>query len=351
VEANCPPCADGALPETSPLPETTGRKTPFWKDYPLLVAERLARQVYWSSPRLRSWANRLRPRSRPMAQVADRREFKDYLRQVGVTEGALVMAHTSVSGLTLAEPSQQRFTHGAPALVARQLLDDLLELLGETGTLVMPTHAVYQRGDECLRRSDPGLPVRYDPAETPCGVGLANELFRRWKGVQRSLHPYNTLAAHGPLASELLRDNLNRSRPLAHGVHSGYYRFCQNRGVVVSIGVPLGRCLTLIHVAEDVRDEDWPIKGFFVERQYAVRIDGLDEVYVVRQHHPKYLESCLCARKMRRDLVGEGILHEGSIGSVRVDWACSNEVLDYLMSRNRKSAYPYYWPRLVRAER
>ena len=43
--------------------------------------------------------------------------------------------------------------------------------------------------------------------KTPSAVGLVNELFRRQPGVQRSLHPYNTLAARGPLAAELLRQS------------------------------------------------------------------------------------------------------------------------------------------------
>ena len=57
---------------------------------------------------------------------------------------------------------------------------------------------------------------------------------------------------------------------------------------------------------------------------------------------------CLCLRKVRRDLVRAGILHETSVGGVRVDWARSREIFDYCMSRNEKSPYPYYWPWLLR---
>ena len=42
--------------------------------------------------------------------------------------------------------------------------------------------------------------------------------------------------------------------------------------------------MTLIHVAEEVRDQDWPIKDFFEEVRYIVRVNGRDEQHVVRQH-------------------------------------------------------------------
>ncbi len=270
---------------------------------------------------------------------------------MGVRKGALVMAHTSVSGLRLTEGANPENACSHGALVAKQLVDDLLELVGEEGSLVMPTHARYQSEDEYGLHADPEHVIRYDPAKTPSAVGLANELFWRRKGVQRSLHPYNMLAACGPMAAELLRDNLNRSKPLPHGIHSGYYRFCQNGGLVISIGVPLGPYLTLIHVAEEVRDEAWPIKNFFEEKRYLVRVNGCDETHVVRQHRLEYSMFCLCMRKVARDLAGAGILHEATVGTVRVGWADSRRVFEYFMSRNQNSTYPYYWPWLARKNR
>ena len=77
-------------------------------------------------------------------QVLDRDELKRYLRSIGMTAGELVMAHTSVNGIRLTdgEPPVRRV--GNFLETAKWLVDDLLELVGETGTLVMPTHAFYQ---------------------------------------------------------------------------------------------------------------------------------------------------------------------------------------------------------------
>jgi aminoglycoside 3-N-acetyltransferase len=149
------------------------------------------------------------------------------------------------------------------------------------------------------------------------------------------------------MADELLRDNLNDSQPLPHGVHSGYYRFCQHNGLVLSVGVPLGPYMTLVHVAEDVRDQDWPVPNFWRQRPCVIRIHGDDNRFVVRERRPEYGMFCLCMRKVVRDLKTAGILHETAADGARVDWARSGEVFDFFMSRNRQSSYPYFLTALV----
>jgi len=322
---------------------------PTWMDWMLLVAERLGRQTYWSIPWLRVWRRRLPGRC--AVQAARRQALGEHLESIGVRQGALVMAHVSVSGLRLIDASQPAAVPGGFLSVAREIVDDLLERVGETGTLVMPTHAHYQSDNDYEWPSPDEPPTKYDPERTPCEVGLANEFFWRRKDVRRSLHPYNTLAARGPLTDELLRDNLNEDKPLPHGVHSAYHRFCEHDGLVVSIGVPLRRVLTLIHVAEEVRDEKWPVKDFWGERSYDVKIDGQFRTVVVRQQRPEFSKFCLCLRKVGRDLVREGILHEGTAEGVRVDWANAREVFQYMTARNENSTYPYYWTGLPRRRR
>jgi aminoglycoside 3-N-acetyltransferase len=312
----------------------------------LLAREVLAKQVYWrvywSLPWMRAGLNRIRAGKKSPPLVAKRWELNDYLRQIGVVEGALVMAHTSVTNLQIEDPGKDS-SRGSFLATAKTLLDSLLDLIGPAGTLLMPTNPQYQADD--INRSyaeRTALVISYDPKRTPCVVGMANELFWRQKGVLRSLHPYNPLAARGPLAEELLRDNLNPSEPLPHGVDSGYYRFCLRNGLVLGLGVPLWHSLTLIHVPEDIHDANWPIKNFFERRRYSIRIDGQDKFYIVRQRRPEFGLLYNCTRKMHRDLVREGIIHEGKIGGMIVDWAHGREVYDYIMERNKKSHYPYY---------
>ncbi len=307
------------------------------KEAGLVALERLMRQLYWSVPTLRRWWRR--QRSVPRKQVCQRAELRRYLESIGVHAGALVMAHTGMNGVEIHD--DKGMATGNTLAQAQGLLDDLIDLVGPKGTLVMPTHAKYQQDDDADDAGSLPATIVYDSLRTPCRVGLVNELFWRRKGVKRSLFPHNMLAAFGSLADELLRGNLHGGKPSAHGADSGYYRICQHKGFVVSIGVPLRECLTLAHVVEEVRP-DWPIRDFFTERRFCVvQADGTRE-WTIRLRHEKYARFCYCRRKMGRDLINEGVIHEGRVGTVYVDWAKADEIFEFFQRHTTRWPYPYY---------
>jgi len=304
----------------------------------LLIAERLLRQAYWSSPWLRKLKkNRLARASLPR-QTCKREKLLVELKQIGVVEGALVMVHTSINGLEILGSGSEIGKN--PVAQAQSLLDDLLMLVGSTGTLVMPTHAKNQTGELEVDSPKTKLSV-YDPRRTPCGVGLVNELFWRRQGVKRSLFPFNMVAASGPMADELLHNNLNDRVPSPHGCDSPYYRLCQKNALVVSIGARLRECITIAHVVEEVR-KDWPIENFFESRRFTVVQDEATREWTVRLRKNEYAKFCYCRKKSGRDLVAEGVIHEGNVGSVILDWARAGEVYDFFWRKTEKRPYPYY---------
>lgn len=312
-----------------------------------IATEVFCRQVYFRSPRLMEWrSKRLQQRSPDAPQTAAGKQLREFLNGIVVGGNAVVMVHTSVRNVSLIGDEEPGRVFSQPIAVASRLLSILVELLGESGTLVMPTHPLY--------RDDPGyyedgdksqLVLTYDPLKTPCNVGLTNELFRISPGTQRSLHPLQSVSARGPRAAEVLAHNLNRRKPLPHGVDSSYYHVCKSGGVVVSIGVPLIECFTLIHTAEDVRDAEWPVKNFFRERRFRVRIGESCDEWIVRERRPLFARS-YSEGQLHRDLLREGILHESRVSTIRVDWASAADVLSFMLLANSSSTYPYYCPRL-----
>jgi aminoglycoside N3'-acetyltransferase len=274
----------------------------------------------------------------PPLQECGREDLRRHLKSIGVSSGALVLVHTQVTNVHLLEGEAPGKTN--MWATAQMLLGDLLDLVGEQGTLVMPTAAKYQR-EALYNPSRIQEPITYDPAREPCFTGLANELFWRKPGVKRSLFPFNMLAACGSLADELLRDNLHEHTPSPHGVDSGYFRICQRNGLVVSIGVPLRECITLVHVVPEVRP-DWPVPDIFIERQYRVVQEGIAREWTVRVWRDEYAKFCYCRKKLGRDLVAEGVIHKGRVGTVRVDWARAGEVYDFLWRKTERRPYPYY---------
>jgi aminoglycoside 3-N-acetyltransferase len=317
-------------------------------DYAFVLAELWARQIYFRSSslqRLRAFAFPRRP-SRP--QRADIDQLRNALVTAGATTGALVMAHTSVGGVMLQTPGEVGIGKRGPVATASAILRELISAVGHEGTLVLPTHPHYRDDPGYHSRIDKSrLVLNYDPELTPSSVGLVSELFRKFPGSLRSRHPLQTLSCWGRRAEELLSGNLNDDKPLPHGVYSGYYRFCVARGLVLSIGVPLIKCCTLIHVAEDVRDAEGPAKNFFRERRFRVRLGRDEHDWIVRERRPLFARS-YCDGQLHRDLLREGILKEGLAGTIRFDYANAHSIFEYLMHRNAGTTYPYFLTGLAR---
>ncbi|UCD58095.1 MAG: AAC(3) family N-acetyltransferase, partial [Candidatus Hydrogenedentota bacterium] len=97
------------------------------------------------------------------------------LHSLGLDKGVNIVVHSSLSSLGHVED-------GADAVIAA-----LLEVIGETGTLVMPTFTF------------PPEPA-FDVDSTRSTTGLLTETFRKREGVYRSAHPTHSVAAFGPLA-------------------------------------------------------------------------------------------------------------------------------------------------------
>ena len=191
--------------------------------------------------------------------------------------------------------------------------------------------------------------LRYDPRRTPCRVGLANELFWRRRGVLRSAHPLQAVAASGPMATHLVGDAVGDDRPLPHGERTAYYRIAAARGLVVSVGTPLIDHLTLVHAPEDVRLErgEWRVANFYRDRRFVlVETGGAEREVIVRERRPLFVRS-YCEGQLRRDLLREGLVVEREIDGVRVDSANAGDVFDWMMRRNAGNSYPYYLPRVA----
>ena len=137
-----------------------------------------------------------------------------------------------------------------------QIVAALLSLCGDTRTLAMPAFSfnLPRHFDENREKE---LPY-FDVLRTPSQMGLLTELFRRYEGVRRSMHPTLSVSACGPLA-----DELTRGHELA-GTSSGYGTpfdtMTKYRTVIIGLGVKYYRSLTQVHSAESILGEKYPMK-------------------------------------------------------------------------------------------
>lgn len=166
-------------------------------------------------------------------------------RKLGVTEGMTLLLHSSFKSLG-------QWVAGGPVAVILALE----QVLGEEGTLVMPTHSsdltdpagwsnppVPKEWWQSIREQMPA----YDPDMTLLrGMGIIPDCFRKQKGVRRSSHPIHSFAAWGKHRDVIIDGN---ALDFALGEHSPLARIYDLNGSVLLLGVDHVNN-TSLHLAE-----------------------------------------------------------------------------------------------------
>jgi aminoglycoside 3-N-acetyltransferase len=186
----------------------------------------------------------------------------------GLQAGQTVIVHSSMSKM------------GWVAGGAQAVIQALLKVLGDAGTLMMPAHTT--QNTDPANWSNPPVPEEwvpiirantpaFDPATTPTrGMGAIPELFRTWPGTLRSAHPIGSFAAYGPNATKLISDHqlldmFGDSSPLG--------ALYELDGYVMLLGVDHGNN-TSLHLAEN--RALWEGK-FFIPEGTAMMVKGVRE--------------------------------------------------------------------------
>ena len=165
-------------------------------------------------------------------------------RTLGVKPGRVVLVHSSLSAMGWV-------CGGSVAVIIA-----LEEVLGSTGTLVMPAHSTELTEPsrwESPPVSESWWPVirenmpAYDSWLTPTrAMGHIAETFRKQRGVLRSAHPQFSFCARGPQASRITD---NHSLAFGLGEHSPLARIYDLDGSVLLVGVNHSNN-TSMHLAE-----------------------------------------------------------------------------------------------------
>lgn len=149
------------------------------------------------------------------------------IKKAGIKPTDTVLMHSSIKSVGELE-------NGADTI-----LDAFCEYLSE-GLFVLPTHT--------WRDIDAQNP-HFDVLKSEVCVGMLPEVFRKRKGVYRSLHPTHSLAAYGISAEEFVKGEENCNTPC--NPKSCYGKLEKMGAKVILLGVNFGRC-TIIHCIEEV---------------------------------------------------------------------------------------------------
>lgn len=169
------------------------------------------------------------------------------LRQLGLRQGMVVAVHSSLSRLGFVEGG------------AQTVIDALLAVVGEQGTIMMPTFTGFSQETK---------PV-FDARKTPSRVGTITEAFRKMPNAERSLHPTHSCAAIGPKASFLLKEQKNANT--LFGKNTPFCRLMEANGFVLCLGIGI-EMMSMYHVAEDLMPL-FPVKVYNEGKAFFTVID------------------------------------------------------------------------------
>lgn len=226
-------------------------------------------------------------------------EFKE----IGIREGMVLVVHTSLRNIGYIE--------GGPEVV----IESLLEILGDEGTLVMPS---MTSGEEL-----------FDPKTTPTDdMGIVAETFWRMPGVLRSIHPNSAFAAYGKHAYEIVAEH-----PIdqPEGIKSPIGKVFQLDGRILLLGVSHD-ANTTIHLAESLNEVPY--------RKYSTMLisnEGkVEEIEVLLINH-----CCQNFKKIESLLKEKGYLTVQRIGNGICQFMKASDVVEVASEELKKN--PYYF--------
>lgn len=218
--------------------------------------------------------NNGRPLPLPEGPLCTTETLTSQFKEIGINKGDTLLLHSSLSSLG--------WVNGGAEAVVRSLLT----ILGEEGTLVVPTHTSENSWPD--NWSDPFIPpewrtivqntlLPFDPATSRSrNMGVIAETVRAWPGALRSLHPRTSFAAFGADAAFI-----TARHPIEcfFGVESPLGALEAVQAKILLLGVPFDTC-TAFHLAEYSLPEpklDWErLRVLRDGRPVWVTVDTID---------------------------------------------------------------------------
>lgn len=199
--------------------------------------------------------------------VIRRKDIVTALHRAGVDRGDLIMLHSGLSGFGHIEGGADTVIHA------------FMEAIGPRGTLLLPafTRSFIYFNDCCIKNK---AARPYDPeCAKDIWVGTIPQIFLKYKGVLRSIHPTHSVIGKGPLAKPCLQEHEETDPPTCR--RSPFGKLSDYHGKMVWFGAGLAST-TFFHFLED--EMNMPYLAEAVCR--VKRPDGSIRTILIPKHLP-----------------------------------------------------------------
>ena len=215
--------------------------------------------------------------------------LKKDLQNMGLTQTDTILIHSSMRSLGKIENGAEGF------------FDALAEYFSE-GLVAFPTLSW-----DLVNNRQPVYSVR----DTPSTTGVLPELFRKYKGVRRSLHPTHSISALGKDAETFLAGHESFDSPCHR--NSPWGRLYDRDAKILFVGTSI-ICNTFLHGVEE-----WlPVPGMLTEEAENLVVfdyEGNRIEVPSRRHEGDHSHFY---RSLEKEFIECGALTEGKLGDAHV---------------------------------
>lgn len=234
------------------------------------------------------------------------------------------MVHSAMSKIGFLENGPKTF------------VDALLEVVGESGTICMPSSPVKTL--QLLHMQN--APV-FDVKNTPSAMGAITEYFRKLPKTHRSLHPTEPVCANGRLAKDFTASHFGAITP--YGENSPWKKLMDADGKILYIGVTLDNAGTHLHTLEDAVDFKYPVYADTIFTAKMVDETGAEKTMKTKVHNPEFSKRRKCD-----DLIpifeNEKVLEKHTLGRANVLLLDAKKMFTAMVSGYKKSGITMYTP-------
>jgi len=235
-------------------------------------------------------------------------QLSNTLEKLDVRRGDPILVHSSMEGF------------GGWAGSVPEILNVFEEAVGERGTLMMPTLSM---SGSAIDLAESG--AIFDTHTTPSRSGLLPEVFRRMKGVVRSMHPTHSVAVWGADKDWWIENHYLADSPCGRG--TPFYRLWERNGKIVLAGVDIST-ITFFHCAEEILEPLMPFSPFTSDRYVMrCRLRGQLIQTAPMRLYAHDISRRRCLRPLEIELRRKGLWREGRVGSLGIIVLTAAEVL------------------------
>ena len=238
-------------------------------------------------------------------------ELKHVLMSLGVNSGRTIFVHSSLGMIFGKQKDSNKF-----------LYDCLNEIVGDSGTIVVPTFT-----NKCCHG------ITFNPNKTESEVGVFSNWIMRLKDAKRSLHSIHSVSAIGNKADEITQQVSKSS----FGKKSTFSKLIELDALILMVGVGLENA-TLKHQVE----EDMQVPYRYYKNFKITIFNNSVTKEITVPYYAKFIDRNIF---YRNDVIQQRLESYNQYQSLRIGWGkiCSTNFIDYYETISQEvNKNPYY---------